>query len=45
MDTDDVKDELRTILMDEYGDIPQDMKQIVQPMYVITPLSMMEDCF
>ncbi len=44
MDMDDVKDELRDALIKEYGDVPQKMEHMVQPMYVMTYQSLPEDC-
>jgi len=45
MDMDDVKEELRTTLMNRYGELPVEMEKLVQPMHVITYQRFMEDCF
>jgi len=43
MDMDDVKDELKELLMSLHGEVPENMKQIVQPMYVMTHQLLVED--
>ncbi len=45
MDMDDLKNELSVLLVEQYGQVPLQMEQIVHPMYVMRRQWLAENCF
>jgi len=45
MEMDDVKDELRAVFVEQYGEVPENMKNFVRPMYVMTNQWVVGACY